>query len=296
MERIPASGGEILYNAERSLMSRFLPILMIMLVMTLAVSASESDAFGPQTAGGEPLWRFISASDAVSSNLSKIEMALVDASLALSETGIDGPGARVILSNLTASDSAVVDCITIDPNGTVREVEPAEFDMVKGMNLLWQEQVNYTINTRLWSGFTFIKSVEGMYAIDSEMPVFDRRGSFIGTVSFMFNASQLFGRVLAPFQAGDSSKIWVMAAEDATVLYETDGSQISSNRSSSVYQSYPAILALMERMSAERTGYGTYDFLGQSHMETIRKGCYWTTIPNKGTEMRLVLTLNLDAS
>jgi hypothetical protein len=277
-------------------MLRFLPVLMILLGMTLVVSSLESDAFGPQTTSGEPLWSFISACDAVNSNLSKIEMALADASLALSETGIDGPAARAVLSNLTASDSAVVDCITIDPNGTVREVEPAEFDMVKGMNLLWQKQVNYTINTRLWSGFTFIKSMEGVYAIDSEMPVFDRQGTFIGAVSFMFNASQLFGRVLAPFQSGNSYKIWVMATEDGTVLYETDSSQILSNTSLSAYQSYPAMLALADRACAERTGYGTYEFLDQSHMEIIRKGCYWTTIPNKGTEMRLVLTLNLDAN
>jgi hypothetical protein len=50
------------------------------------------------------------------------------------------------------------------------------------------------------------------------------------------------------------------------------------------------------RMSAERTGYGTYEFLDQSHMETVKKGCYWTTIPNKGTEIRLTLTIGHDTN
>lgn len=50
---------------------------------------------------------------------------------------------------------------------------------------------------------------------------------------------------------------------------------------------------LSDRMSIERTGYGTYEFLDQSHGETIKKGCYWTTIPDEGTQMRIVLTQEL---
>jgi hypothetical protein len=282
-------------NNARSLLMEFPLILIIVLGMICTVHALEDGAtFGPQATSGEPLWRLLSASDAVSTNLSKIEMALVDASLALSETGIDGPDAMAVLSNLTEADSAVIDCITIDTNGTVREVEPESFESVKGENLKWQEHVNDTLNTRLYSGFHFINAVEGLYAIDSEMPVFDKNGTFIGTVSLMFNNSQFFGRVLAPFQPGGNSKIWVSKADDGTILYETDPSQILLNKNSTMYRDYPELLEILDRMSTERTGYGTYEFLDQSHGETIRKGCYWITIPNEGTEMRIVLTLQLD--
>jgi hypothetical protein len=139
-----------------------------------------------------------------------------------------------------------------------------------------------------------IQAVEGSFAIDSEMPVFDENGTFMGTVSLMFNNSQFFRRVLAPFQPGGNSKIWVTKADDATILYETDPTQILLNKSSAIFQAYPSILELADRMSMERTGYGTYEFLDESHNKTIKKGCYWTTIPNKGTEMRLILTLALD--
>ena len=257
------------------------------------LKALDDITFGPQNASGETLWRLVSASDAVSSNLTKIETALMDASIALSETGIDGPNAKKVLSRLVLADPSVIDCITIDPAGTVREVEPSSFESIKGVNLMAQEHINNTINTRLYSGFHLIKAVEGVYAIDSEMPVFDRNGTFIGTVSFMFNSSQFFENVLSQFQPGGNSKIWVSKADDATILYDTDPSQILLNRSSPMYQNYPELLVLSDRMSIERTGYGTYDFLDQSHGETIKKGCYWTTIPNQGTQMRLVLTLEL---
>ena len=256
-------------------------------------AALDSITFGPQTVNGETLWRLVSASDAVSANLTKVETALVNASIALSETGIDGPDAKEVLSRLVLVDPSVIDCIAIDPTGTVREVEPSSFESIKGVNLKAQEHINNTINTRLYSGFHLIKAVEGVYAIDSEMPVFDPNGTFIGTVSFMFNSSQFFENVLSPFQPGGNSKIWVSKADDATILYDTDPSQILLNRSSPMYQNYPELLVLSDRMSIERTGYGTYEFLDQSHGETIKKGCYWTTIPNQGTQMRIVLTLEL---
>lgn len=278
-------------NIKRSLKMGFLLTIMITLVATCTACASDGATFGPQTTSGEPLWRLLSASDAVNSNFSRIEMALVDASLALSETGIGGPAARAVLSNLTMADGAVIDCITIDANGTVREVEPVSFESVKGENLKMQKHVNDTINTRLYWGFHFIEAVEGFSAIDSEMPVFDKNGTFMGTVSLMFNNSQFFGRVLAPFQPTGNSKIWVSKADEGTILYETDPTQLLLNKSSSMYQDYPELLKLFDRMSFERTGYGTYEFLDQSHGETIKKSCYWTTITNKGTEMRLVLTL-----
>jgi hypothetical protein len=85
----------------------------------------------------------------------------------------------------------------------------------------------------------------------------------------------------------------VSKADDATILYETDPSQILLNKSSTMYQDYPELLGLFDRMSQERTGFGTYRFLDQSHGETIKKGCYWTTIPNEGTQMRIVLTQEL---
>ena len=257
------------------------------------LKALDGITFGPQNASGEVLWRLVSASDSVSANLAKIETALMDASIALSETGIDGPKAKEILSRLALVDPSVIDCITIDATGTVREVEPASFESVKGVNLKSQEHINNTINTKLYSGFHLIKAVEGVYAIDSEMPVFDRNGTFIGTVSFMFNNSHFFENVLSPFQPGGNSKIWVSKADDAMIIYDTDPSQILLNESSPVYQNYPELLVLSDRMSVERTGYGTYEFLDQSHGEAIKKGCYWTTIPNQGTQMRIVLTLEL---
>lgn len=264
------------------------------MVIACAASATNDATFGPQTTGGEPLWRLLSAADAVNSNLSRIEAALVGASIGLSETGLEGRKARQVLSNLTNADPAVIDCITVGADGTVLEVEPASFESIKGDNLLWQKHVNDTINAKLYSGFYFIESVEGPYGIDSEMPVFDVNGTFLGTVSLMFNGSQFFERVLAPFQPLGDSKMWVSKADDGTILYETDPSQILLNKSSSLYRDFPSLLELMDRMSAERTGYETYEFLDQSHDETIKKGCYWTTIPNQGTEMRLAFTLAID--
>ena len=137
-------------------------------VAALEQGALDDIAFSPQNTSGEALWRLVCASDAVNANFTKIETALMDASIALSDTGIDGPDAREILSRLMLADSSAIDCVTIDSTGTVREVEPSSFESVKGENLKNQEHINNTINTGLYSGFHLIKAVEGVYAIDSE--------------------------------------------------------------------------------------------------------------------------------
>lgn len=94
-------------------------------VVTTEQGALDNIAFSPQNTSGEDLWRLVCASDAVNANFTKIETALMDASIALSETGIDGPNAREILSRLMLTDSYAIDCVTIDSTGTVREVEPS---------------------------------------------------------------------------------------------------------------------------------------------------------------------------
>ena len=268
-------------------------VLVAVLAISCAACGLDGEGFGPQTTGGEPLWRLLTASDAVNSNLSRMETALVDASLGLTGTGIDGPAANAVLRNLTRADPSVIDCVTIDSSGIVLEVQPESFGSVRGENLMGQSQVNDTINRRMYSGIHLINAVEGLQAIDSEMPVFDRNGTLIGTVSLMFNSSQFFGNVLKPFQPSGNSNIWVSRADDAAILFDTDPSQAFFNKSSSLYQDYPELLSLFHRMSLERTGYQTYDFLDEAHSKTIKKGCYWTTIPNRGMEMRIVLTLEL---
>lgn len=283
-------------NAMNNLRIGSLLVLVAVLAISSMACASDETSFGPQTTGGEPIWRLLTASDAVNSNLSRMQTALVDASLALTKTGIDGPAANAVLLNLTRADPSVIDCVTIDASGIVREVQPESFESVKGENLLGQSQVNDTISTGMYSGIHLINAVEGLQAIDSEMPVFDGNGTLIGTVSLMFNSSQFFGNVLEPFQPESNSNIWVSRADDATILFDTDPSQAFFNKSSSLYQDYPELLRLFDRMSLERTGYQTYDFLDEAHSKTIKKGCYWTTISNRGMEMRLVLTLELDSA
>jgi hypothetical protein len=280
-------------NDTNSLRTGSLLVLVAVLAIGCAACASDGESFGPQTTGGEPLWRLLTASDALNANLSRMEAALVDASLALTETGIDGPAANAVLLNLTKADPSVIDCVTIDASGIVREVQPQSFESMKGENLIGQNQVNDTIRTGMYSGIHLINAVEGWQAIDSEMPVFDGNGTLIGTVSLMFNSSQFFGNVLKPFQPAGNSNIWVSRAEDAAILFDTDPSQALFNKSSSLYQDYPELLSLFDRMSLERTGYQTYDFLDEVHSRTIKKGCYWTAIPNRGMQMRLVLTLEI---
>lgn len=261
---------------------------------------NESDLTGPNTtfsevfpADGELMWRYMQVNDAVNANLTKIYKNLTAACLSLSKTGLTGEDADHILNNLTHTDPSVIDCITIDINGTILAVEPEEYRNITGINLASQEHIHQLLATKLPTGFRSIMSVEGFYAIDCALPVFNEAGDFIGASTVMFNASKFFSRIIGPYQPGGGAKFWVMDTK-GVILYETDSSQIEMSMEDPIFEQFPVLLALSERTMAERSGYGTYEFFDESHQQIIKRGSYWTTTGNLGDEFRLILTVDLE--
>jgi hypothetical protein len=241
----------------------------------------------------ETMWKFVQAEDAVGASLTMIDRTLLDASLSLSQTGIIGPVAGAILENLTVKVPSTIDAVTVDLNGTIQEVAPDEYQYAKGEYIGDQEQIKRLFATRQPVGLSYIKSVEGPYAMDFESPVFDEGGCIAGSVSILINSTDFFDHVLGPYQPGNGSKIWVMQP-DGVVIYETDVSQIGLNVfEDPVFLQFPGVQELARRVAEERSGYGTYEFFNQDRSETVKRALYWTTIGYHGTEIRLMLSQDI---
>ncbi len=222
------------------------------------------------------MWSFGQAVDSVSANLAEIDQALLDASLALSYAGIEGPEARVVLDDLTGLGPWVVDCITVDLNGTIAEVRPAEYQHVEGTSIRDQEHIERLLSTRRPVGLAYIKSVEGFYVMDFASPIFDEEGMFAGAVAVLVNSTELFGQALAPYQP------------DGTVIYDSDAEQIGRNTfSDPLFQQFPDLLVVGERVEMERSGHGTYEIFGTA------RDVFWTTADYQGGEIRLLLSADV---
>lgn len=274
--------------------------LVFILAILLTTSATAADASSASSsliqgqlpdANPEALWKFIQAGDALSSNLTRIDAALASVSGDLSKTGIVGPKAQAILQNFSMMEPAGIDCITVGLNGSIREVKPDNYSYVKGENIGQQEHIKRLFAARRPAGMAYIKTVEGFYAADFAVPVFDEDGCLIGATTILINASEFLGRILAPYQPGNGSKIWVMQP-DGFILYETDESQIGLNPfEAPVFKQFPDLMAIAQRIKMDTSGYGTYEFYNNEHTQTVKKVMYWTTIYHQGEPIRLMLTM-----
>lgn len=249
-------------------------------------------AFGEDVASVETstdwelMWSLVQAEDAVGSSLAEIDQALLEASLALTETGIKGPEARSVLDDLAGLGPWVVDCITVDLNGTIIEVRPAEYQEVEGTSIKDQEHIERLLFTRRPVGLAYIKSVEGFRAMDFASPVFDERGRFIGAVTVLVNSTELFCAALSPYQPGGRAEIWVMTP-DGTIIYDIDAEEIGRNTfSDPLFQQFQQLQEVATRVETDRSGQGTYEIFG-----TTRE-VFWTTTDYQGKEIRLLISVD----
>lgn len=265
-----------------------LTMLAMALSAILAPTALSEEAISENTSiEGDLIWNLVLATDAVSSNISEIDRVLLDASLALSDTGIEGIEAQQVLTNLTAVGPWVIDCITFDLNGTIIEVEPDEYRYIAGMSVIDQEHNQQLLSTRRPVGLAYFETVQGFYAMVFGSPIFDEEGRLMGAVTVLVNSTEFFGTVLGPYQPGGPAKIGVLMP-DGTIIYNTDAMQIGRNPlTDPLYAEFSELLVLAKRTETERTGTGTYEIFG-----TTRQG-FWTTVDYQGREIRLLLSVDV---
>ncbi len=232
------------------------------------------------------IWSFVLATDAVNANLSEIDRALLDASLTLTDAGVEGPEAQEVLDDLAGLGPWVVDCITVDLNGTIVEVMPEEYQYVAGTSIIDQEHIERLLSTRRPVGLAYIESVEGFYAMDFASPIFDGEGRLTGAVTVLVNSTELFGTVLAPYQPEGSAKIWAMMP-DGTIISDPDSEQIGRNTfTDPLFQPFPDLLAVAGRVEMERSGTGRYEISGTT------RDVFWTTADYQGSEIRILLSVD----
>ncbi len=267
-----------------------LTAVVTVLTILLMPAAFGEEAAPEGRADADLIWSLVQATDAVGANLAEIDRALLNASLALSDAGIEGAEALEVLDGLTELGPWVVDCITIDLNGTIVEVRPVEYQEVRGTSIKDQEHIGRLLFTRRPAGLAYIMSVEGFYAMDFASPIFDEDGRLIGAVTVLVNSTELFGMALAPYQPGGSAEIWTMTP-DGTVIYDSDAEEIGRNTFiDPLFQEFSDLLAVAERVKMERSGKGSYEIFGTA------RDVFWTTVDYQSEEIRLLLSVDVPLS
>jgi hypothetical protein len=273
--------------------SRMAPKLFVLTVVVAALAAlllpaalSEEEGPGGAETDADLIWSLVQATDSVGADLAEIDRALLDASLALSDAGIEGKEARAVLGDLAGLGPWVVDCITVDLNGTIVEVVPEEYQEVRGTSIRDQEHIERLLSTGRPTGLAYIMSVERFFAMDFASPIFNEEGRLIGAVTVLVNSTEFFGTALASSQPEGGANIWAMTPE-GTIIYDLDAEEIGRNTfTDPLFQPFSDLLAVAERVKMERSGKGSYEIFGKA------REVFWTTVDYQGEEIRLLLSLD----
>lgn len=225
--------------------------------------------------------------------LSKMDADLAVAAEGLSETGLHSPEARKILHDLCRSAPYRVDCAAVDSSGRMLTVEPEEYRRFEGANISKQEQVIRLRESKKRVFSKVIRTVEGFDAVDIEHPVFSPKGKFAGSVSLLIRPESLLSGVAAPLVQGLPVDVWAMQ-KDGRIIYDPDEEEVGRMLfDDPIYKPFPQLLSLGMTISKERSGSGSYEFLGSGLKKPVKKEAYWTTVGLYDTEWRLVVTHTL---
>jgi len=245
----------------------------------------------PAEAAGDEISPILSVLEKeIGLRLNRIDSALASAAKGLSVNGLRSPEARKILRDLCRSTSSAVDCATIDNGGRMITVEPEEYRRFEGADISGQEQIVRLHKAGKPVMSRVIRTVEGFDAVDIEYPVFSAKGGLAGSVSILIRPESLISEVAASLVQGLPIDVWAMQ-EDGRILYDPDKEEIGKLLfTDPVYEPFPQLRSLGTMIAKNRTGSGSYEFLGNGLKKRVRKDAYWTTVGLYGTEWRVVAT------
>lgn len=213
----------------------------------------------------------------------------------LSITGLKGAEARNILNAVFQGNPSMITCSAVDLNGIMVTVEPDAYRWAEGSNISYQKHVIEIHETHLPVLSTTFPAVEGFNAVVLEWPIFSPGGDRIGSVNALFRPDLLLNSTVEPELEQDvrdqnqEVSAWAMET-DGLILYDPDPEEVGRNLfSDPLYKPYVQLLALGERIASEKSGFGTYEFLGPGLVDPVVKSASWTTVGLHGTEWRMVV-------
>lgn len=235
----------------------------------------------------------------VQGSLNDLDLNIANATCDLSTTGLQGDAADEVLHRLLETNSNLVEAVTFSKEGKIIAAECRGCEGGEGVDISRQEHIAHVLKTKTATLSKQFLLVEGYNGTALAYPVFSPQGEFLGGISAIIEPDKLLNAVVAPqlhFNIDNRSNItdysfWLMHL-DGLIAYDRDASQIGKNLfEDPLYEPYPSLLALGEKIIAARSGHGYYSFLvTEGSKKIVTKESYWTTAGLHGREWRLIVT------
>ncbi len=243
-----------------------------------------------RAAGDEAQATLEGAAGAIDRTLREADAAVAEAAADLGRTGLSGAAAHERLAALCEELTYAVVCSATNAEGVLVTVTPSAFSGSEGKDVSGQGHFRALAEGRrpvLSEAYT---SVEGFETVTLLHPVYDEDGTFLGAANLLLRPASLVVHAIATVIGTTGLEVFVMQP-DGYQLYDPDPEEIGRNLlTDPLYQPYPDLLAVGERMAEEPTGTGEYEFLGRGFGTPVTKRVRWTTVGLYGTEWRVAVT------
>lgn len=248
-------------------------------------------------------------------SLNDLDLDVANASQNLSATGLEGTAAHEVLRKLLETNSNLVEAVTFSKDGMIIAAECKGCEDGKGADVGSQDLLSMHSTENLSNSSVELiahvlknkapefskeyQMTEGYNGTALSYPVFSLQGELLGGIIATIVPDKLMNALVAPqlhFDMNNRSNItdysfWLMHL-DGLIAYDRDASQIGKYLfEDPLYEPYPSLLTLGEKMIAARSGHGYYSFqVTEGNKRAVTKESYWTTAGLHGREWRLVVT------
>lgn len=267
-------------------------IVAALLCCSIAVPAQnvpKGNASAAESTGNMPFTLLQIQAD-VQGSLDDMDSDVANASQNLSDTGLEGAEAREVLSSLLESNPNLFEAVTVSDEGKIIAAECKGCQGGEGANISSQEHIAHILKAKTPALSGEFLTVEGYNATALAYPVFSPEGEFMGGISVTIEPDKVLNALVAPRLSGTNYGFSAMQT-DGLIIYDRDASQIGKNTfKDPLYKPFTSLLALGERIVAERAGHGSYDFLvTEGNKTVVIKEVYWTTAGLHGRDWRLAI-------
>ena len=218
-----------------------------------------------------------------------MDKSLQAASGKIQAAKIDRKTIRKAIRDLYKANPDSIDCALVDIEGIMQIIEPEEYHKFQGANISSQSQVRILHKTKKPVMSNIFLSVEKVWSIDVEYPVFNKNGILAGSVSVLFSPAGVMGKILSPYIKKTPYKFSILET-DGECIYDTNVKLIGKNmlKDPKIRKS-PGMKKAVDSILRKTKGSGAYKIKLPGSKEEVNEEVTWTTVDLYGTKWRVVL-------
>lgn len=201
---------------------------------------------------------------------------------------------RLALASLCRALPFSIDCSFIGADGIMKIVEPRAYSKFEGTDISRQEQIRKLHHEKKPVFSKVFLSVEKVYSVDVEYPVFSGKNKLMGSVSVLLKPEMFLGDIFEHYLKNTPYKFSVLQV-DGLCIFDRHNDLIGKNfLSDPQLKKSPGLLKATKEIIGKKEGFDLFDVDLPGVGDNLKEEVFWNTVEMYGTQWRVVLIVHLE--